>query len=194
MHDFLVPDKVKARLYPVVLDLFSSQDFHKVNIREISRRSGLSTSTLYRYYPSKEAMVFTVLDEKIAEIGSGLRHHLEGLESVREMAHKSFWVTFDFYDRNPGVAITAFVTVPMRTWMQTATYRNEATGHLIAEIVRKGKDRGEIDPAVTATQVADLYYMYCYRQIHLWYYHGCRWHLVDTIPRFFDLFWKAVCA
>jgi TetR/AcrR family transcriptional regulator, fatty acid metabolism regulator protein len=47
MHDFLVPDKVKARLYPVVLDLFSSQDFHKVNIREISRRSGLSTSTLY---------------------------------------------------------------------------------------------------------------------------------------------------
>ena len=194
MHDSQVPDKVKARLYPVALELFSSQDFHKINMREISRRSGLSTSTLYRYYPSKEEMVFAILDEKISEIGPRLRHHLAGMESVREMTRKSFWVTFDFYDHNPGVAITAFVTVPMRTWMQTATYRNETTHHLIAEIVRKGKDQGEIDPDVTVTQAADLYYMYCYRQIHRWYFHGCQWHLVDTIPRFFDLFWKALRA
>ncbi len=194
MHDPRVPDKLKARLYPVVLDLFSSQDFHKINLREISRRSGLSTSTLYRYYPSKEEMVFAILDDKISEIGASLRRHLEGLESAREMARKSFWVTFDFYDRNPGVAITAFITVPMRTWMQTATYRNEATHQLIAEIVQQGKAQEEIASSVTVSQVADLYYMYCYRQIHRWYYHGCRWHLVDTIPRFFDLFWKAVSA
>ena len=32
----VMPEKLKARLYPVVLDLFSSQDFHGVNIREIS--------------------------------------------------------------------------------------------------------------------------------------------------------------
>ena len=118
---------MKERLYPVVLDLFSSQDFHKVNMREVSRRTGLSSSTLYRYYRSKEAMVFAILEEEISRIGEEVRLHITGLESAREMIHKSFWITFDFYDKNPGVAITAFITVPMRTWMQTPAYRSEDT-------------------------------------------------------------------
>ena len=190
----LVPEKIRQRLYPVVLDLFSSLDFHRVNIREISRRTGLSTSTLYRYFPSKEALIFAILDEKISEIGTAIRRHLRGLESAREMIRKSFWITFDYYDRNPGVAVTAFITVPMRTWMQTDTYRNEDTHDVIAHIVEAGQRQGEIDPSVTVSQAVDLYYMFCYRQIHRWYYNGCRWKLAGTLPRFFDLFWRAVRA
>lgn len=189
-----VPEKIRQRLYPVVLDLFSSLDFHRVNIREISRRTGLSTSTLYRYFPSKEAMIFAILDEKISEIGARTRRHLTGLETAREMIRKSFWVTLDYYDRNPGVAITAFITVPMRTWMQTDTYRNKDTHDIISQIMATGQQRGEIDPALTDSQAVDLYYMFCYRQIHRWYYNGCRWKLIDALPRFFDLFWKAVRA
>ena len=189
-----VPEKLRQRLYPVVLDLFSNLDFHRVNIREISQRTGLSTSTIYRYFSSKEALIFAILDEKISEIGASIRHHLRGLESAREMIRKSFWITFDYYDQNPGVAVTAFITVPMRTWMQTDTYRNEDTHHIIAHIVKTGQRQGEIDPSVTVSQVEDLYYMFCYRQIHRWYYNGCRWNLADTLPRFFDLFWRAIGA
>ena len=82
----------------------------------------------------------------------------------------------------------------MRTWMQTETYRNEDTHDIIAHIVQKGQDRSEIHGAITVSQAVDLYYMFCYRQIHRWYYHGCRWKLADTLPRFFDLFWRAICA
>lgn len=194
MSETQVPEKIKERLYPVVLDLFSSQDFHQVNMREISRRTGLSSSTLYRYYRSKEAMVFAILDDRISRIGLDVRQNIKGLESAREMIHMSFWITFDFYDKNPGVAITAFITVPMRTWMQTPTYRSGYTRDLIGSIVEHGQKRGEISSEVTASQALDLYYMFCYRQIHKWYFHGRKWKLVDTIPRFFDLFWRAVSA
>jgi len=40
----------------------------------------------------------------------------------------------------------------------------------------------------------DLYFMFCYRQIHLWYYKGMKWKLADTVPRFFPLFWKTVSS
>lgn len=189
-----IPDKIRQRLYPVVLDLFSNHDFHQVNIRDISRRSGLSTSTIYRYFPSKEAMVFTILDEKISEIAKKIRSHLRGLESSREMIRKSFWMTFNFYDENPELAVTAFITVPMRNWMQTDAYRAEDTYEIIAYIVRKGQEQGEIDPALTISQAMDLYYMFCYRQIHRWYYNGRKWKLTEALPGFFDLFWKAVRA
>ncbi len=187
-----LPDKLKDRLYPVVLDLFSRKDFHQVHMREICGLSGLSLSTVYKYFPSKESLLFTILDQKISEIGELMKVHLQGLESTREIFRKIFWVTMDYYDHNPGVAITAFITVPMRSWMREASYRRNDGCDIMTRVTRHGHDRGEIDPAIQSRQIMDLYFMFCHRQIQLWYYHGMKWSLVSTIPGFFGLFWKSV--
>jgi AcrR family transcriptional regulator len=187
-----LPEKLKQRLYPVVLDLFSQKDFHQVTLRTICSRSGLSPSTIYQYYSSKENLIFSILDEKISEIAPLVREHLKGLESTKEIFRKIFWVTMDYYDRNPGVAITAFITLPMRTWMGDPTYARQDTTDNIRRIVADGHKRGDLDPAVDYQQVTDLYFMFCYRQIHLWFYRGRNELLVETVPRFFPLAWKAV--
>jgi len=187
-----LPDKLRDRLYPAVLDLFSRNDFHQVNMREICKISGLSLSTVYKYFPSKEALLFTLLDQKISEIGTLMKMHLEGLENTKELFRKVFWVTMDYYDRNPGVAITAFITVPMRTWMREASYRRNDAHDIMTRITRHGHDRREIASHIKPGQIMDLYFMFCHRQIQLWYYHGMKWSLVSTIPSFFNLFWKSV--
>ena len=189
-----MPEKLKERLYPAVLDLFSQKDFHQVQIREVCKRSGLSPSTIYKYFASKEELLFTILDESISEIVSLVRIHLQGLESTREIFRKIFWVSMDYYDRNPGVAITAFITVPMRTWMKESSYTKNDFLSVAEDLIRLGLKRKEIDRRVQPEQIRDLYYMYCHRQIQLWYYHGMKWKLVETIPRFFRLFWKSIAA
>ena len=189
-----MPDKLRDRLYPVVLDLFSQNDFHQVNMREICRISGLSLSTVYKYFPSKEALLFTILDQKIGEIGGLMEVHLKGLENTKEIFRKVFWVTMDYYDRNPGVAITAFITVPMRTWMREASYPRSDAVDIMMRVTRHGHERGEISMDITSRQIMDLYFMFCHRQIQLWYYHGMKWDLVETIPRFFELFWKSISS
>jgi len=189
-----LPDKLRDRLYPVVLELFSRKDFHQVNMREICKLSGLSLSTVYKYFPSKETLLFTILDQKISEIGELMKVHLKGLESTRELFRKIFWVTMDYYDNNPGVAITAFITVPMRSWMREESYVRKDAMEIMTQVTKHGHERKEIDPALGPRQIMALYYMFCHRQIQLWYYHGMRWRLVDTIPRFFNLFWKSVSS
>ncbi len=186
------PEKLKQRLYPVVLGLFAENDFHRVNIREIYKKSGISPSTIYRYFPSKEDLLFAILDEKIGEIGALVREHIKGIESAREVLRKIFWVTMDYYDRNPGVAVTAFITVPMRAWMKERSYRREDASAILAEVVRRARERGEIDPSLRTAQILDQYYMHCYRQIHLWYFNGMTTKLVDRIPIFFDTLWKTL--
>lgn len=186
------PEKLKQRLYPVVLGLFAENDFHQVNIREIYKKSGISPSTIYRYFPSKEDLLFAILDEKIGEIGALVREHIKGIESAREVLRKIFWVTMDYYDRNPGVAVTAFITVPMRAWMKERSYRREDASAILAEVVRRARERGEIDPSLRTAQILDQYYMHCYRQIHLWYFNGMTTKLVDRIPTFFDTLWKTL--
>jgi len=185
-----IPRKIKERLYPVVLDLFSEKDFHQINLRDISRISGISTGTIYKYFPSKEALLFSILDENISKIGILIKEHISGIENTKEIFRKIFRTTMDFYDRNPGVAITAFITVPMRTWMKERSYRRDAETSFMKGVLIRAKERGDFDTAIDDRHIADLYFMFCHRHIHSWYYNGMKWKLADTISDFFELFWK----
>lgn len=190
MTKFEVPQKIKDRLFPAVLELFSEHDFHRVNIREISKRTGVSSGTIYKYFSSKEELLFSILEEKISEIGLLVREHVAGLDNTREIFRKVFYVTMDFYDKNPGVAITSFITVPMRTWMEEDSYRREEEQYFMAEVMAQARKRGDCDTSVDNRHIADLYFMFCYRHIHSWYYHGMQWKLAERISDFFELFWK----
>ncbi len=189
-NEIAIPRKIKDRLYPVVLDLFSREDFHQVNLRDIASNSGISTGTIYKYFASKEALLFSILDEKIAEIGRLIGEGITGIENSKEIFRKIFWVTMDFYDRNPGVAITAFITVPMRSWMKERSYRRDRETGPLRAVLARARERGDFDASIDDRHVADLYFMFCHRHIHSWYYHGMKWRLADTISDFFELFWK----
>jgi TetR/AcrR family transcriptional regulator, fatty acid metabolism regulator protein len=189
-----VPEKLKQRLYPVVLDFFAENDFHQVNIRKISDVSGVSTGTIYKYFRSKEELILDILEEKIEELKPLTLTHLQGLESTREKFRKAFWVLMDYYDRNPGLAITFFITVPTRTWMQRESFARYDVHDIIAKIAAAGRQRHEIDPGLTDAQITGLYFMHSQREVTIWYYRGRQWKLVDTIDIFFPLFWKTVFA
>lgn len=185
-----VPEKLKQRLYPAVLALFADYDFHRVNIREISKRTGVSSGTIYKYFSSKETLIFTILDEQISGISRRISRHITGMADIREIFRKVFWVTMDFYDANPGVAVTAFITVPMRTWMQDPSYRRRDDLSILKQHVLFAREKGAIDPALSFSQIIDAYYMVCHRYIHNWYYAKMSYRLTDRIDEHFHLFWK----
>ena len=187
-----MPEKLKKSLYPTVLELFSKNDFHQVNMRDICNLSGLSTSTIYKYFPSKEDLLFSIIDEKVDEIYEQVRLNLRGLESTKEMFRKAYWVLMDYYDRNPGVAITFFITVPTRTWMQKNSYRMNGTYDILVDTIIHREKRNEIDPRLKDSQIMGVFFMHCYHVVHRWYYHGMKWELVDAIPEFFPVFWKTI--
>lgn len=188
----VMPEKLKARLFPVVLDLFSHHDFHRVNIREISRQSGISSGTIYKYFSSKEQLIFGILDEKISVISQTMEQHIAGMDTIKEIFRKMFWVTFNFYDENPGLAVTAFITVPMRTWMKDKSYRRKDDLTLLKNHIQRAAEQGDIDTSLSFSRIMDAYYMICYRYIHNWYYQGMTWKLAEKFDAFFILFWKMI--
>lgn len=185
-----IPEKLKQRLYPAVLELFSDYDFHRVNIREISKRTGVSSGTIYKYFRSKEDLIITILDEQIAQISILISYHINGMADIKEIFRKVLWVTMDFYDHNPGVAVTAFITVPMRTWMQDGSYKRQDDLSILKQHIDLARNRREMDPDISFRQVIDAYYMVCYRYIHNWYYAGMNYRLTEKLDEYFKLFWK----
>ena len=188
----VMPEKLKERLFPVVLRQFSMKDFHAVNIRDISKESGISTGTIYKYFSSKEDLLFSIIDEKLRDLASLLRMHIAGTENIREMFRKLFWVTMNFFDNNPELAITAFITVPLKSFMANKPYRRETEIDILNGIVEKAKKRGAVLSDIENHFFVDLYVMIMTRHIQNWYVHGMKWKLADTINNFFDFFWKVV--
>jgi len=188
----VMPEKLKERLFPVVLRQFSMKDFHAVNIRDISKESGISTGTIYKYFSSKEDLLFSIIDEKLRDLASLLRMHIAGTENIREMFRKLFWVTMNFFDNNPELAITAFITVPLKSFMANKPYRRETEIDILNGIVEKAKKRGAVLSDIENHFFVDLYVIIMTRHIQNWYVHGMKWKLADTINNFFDFFWKVV--
>ncbi|MCP4021560.1 MAG: TetR/AcrR family transcriptional regulator [Desulfobacteraceae bacterium] len=187
-----MPDKLKQRLYPTVLELFSDNDFHRVNIREISKRTGVSSGTIYKYFRSKEELIFAILDEQIGQISTLVSSQILGMKDIKEIFRRIFWVTMDFYDHNPGVAVTAFITVPTRTWMQDKSYKRYDDLTVLKQHIVDAKNKNMIDPTLSFKQISDAYYMICYRWIHNWYYCEMTYKLTNKIDDYFNLFWKII--
>ncbi|HNY49942.1 MAG TPA: TetR/AcrR family transcriptional regulator [Smithella sp.] len=188
----VMPEKLKERLYPVVLRQFSGKDFHAVNIRDISKESGISTGTIYKYFSSKEDLLFSIIDEKLLALASLLRMHLAGTEDIREMFRKLFWVTMNFFDNNPDLAVTAFITVPSKSFMASKSYKRETEVDILNEVIETARKRGAILSELENHYFVDLYMMITQRHIQNWYAHGMKWKLAENINNFFDFFWKVI--
>ncbi|MBA4113544.1 MAG: TetR family transcriptional regulator, partial [Verminephrobacter sp.] len=82
-----------ARIEKAVLDLFSSRDFHEVGLIEVARTANVSLQTIYKYFGSKEVLVYTMLDVMLGRLAERMIDHLQGIDDARERLRKTCWVT-----------------------------------------------------------------------------------------------------
>ena len=108
------------------------------------------------------------------------------------MFRKLFWVTMNFFDENPDLAVTVFITVPLKSFMANKSYKRKTEIDILNEIVEKAKKKGTVISDIENHYFADLYMMIIQRHIQNWYAHGMKWKLAETINNFFDFFWKVV--
>ena len=72
--DNAIPDlsglapRTRERIEEALLNVFSTREFHKVGMAEIAREARVSLQTLYKYYGSKEALLYSGLDHWMAQV------------------------------------------------------------------------------------------------------------------------------
>lgn len=59
--------ETRRTLYRVAIDLFATQGYEETTLRAIADRAGVSPGLLYRYFPSKRAVVLALYDELSTE-------------------------------------------------------------------------------------------------------------------------------
>jgi len=184
--------EIQKKLEKAVLETFSTGDFHQANMRAIAKKAGVSFGTIYKYYQSKENLLFSFIDEWLSELIERMIDHLQGLEDIKEKLRKIFWVQLEFYEKNPDVGKIIMMTVPLKTWMTDETYKQERMTEILLRVLREGQQKGVLDPGVPTLVLLDVMHAMVARTFTMWMYRGQKESLAAQASLLFEMVWRAI--
>ncbi|MCG6893131.1 MAG: TetR/AcrR family transcriptional regulator [Desulfobacteraceae bacterium] len=187
----LRPD-VYRRLEMAVMDTFSNSDFHRANIRDVARRAGVSFSTIYKHYGSKERLVFAFVDIWLGKLTERIIDHLQGIEDLKETLRKVMWLQLDYYERNPGLGRILFMTLPMKTWMADETFQQKKMINKYLAVLRRGQKEGILNPQVRAGVLLDFMMGLVQRSFCMWIMRGQKGSLAAQANLLFEMVWRGM--
>jgi len=187
----LRPD-VLARLEKAVLEVFSSHDFHKASVRDVAHLAGVSFTTIYKHFGSKEGLLFAFLDIWLDKLTERIVDHLQGIEDLKEKLRKVLWLQLDYYERHQGLGRILFMTLPMKTWMADSTFKQKRMINLYLEVLKKGQREGVLNAGVRAGVLLDFMLGIVQRSFFMWVSRGQQEPLADQANLLFEMIWRAI--
>ena len=181
--------EVEKRLEKAVMKVFSTSDFHKASIREVAESAGVSFTTIYKHYESKERLLFTFVNLWMSKLTDRIEDHLKGIEDQKEKLRKVFWLHLDYYERNEGLGRILFMTLPMKTWMNDRTFDQKRRVGLILEVLKNGQKNGTINPHVRAGILLDFMLGFIQRTFFMWILRGKQEPLTKDANYLFEMVW-----
>jgi len=184
--------EIHKRLEGAVMEIFSESDFHRANIRTVAKRAGVSFSTIYHHYGSKERLLFAFVDCWLGELAERMIDHLQGIENLKEKLRKVFWIQLDYYERNPGLGKILFMTLPMKTWIAHDTFRQNKMFSLFLGVLRQGQEEGILNADVRAGVLLDFIFGLVQRSFFMWVSRGQKESLAAQANTLFEMLWRAI--
>jgi len=186
------PASVKRRLEAAVVEVFSEKDFHQADMRTIAKRAGVSFETIYKYYGSKENLLFTFVDEWLNELTEETIRNIKDVTDTKAKIKAIYWTQLDYYERNPKKAGIMYLTIPLKTALSDAVFRQERLTNIVLDVIRQGKKEGLLNPAIRTGLLFDLPYGMVYRSFIMWVARGKQESLAAQIDPIFELIWGGI--
>ena len=183
---------IHRRLEQAVLEVFSNSDFHKASIRDIASKAGVSFTTIYKHYGSKERLVFAFVDVWMGKLTDRIIDHLQGIEDLKEKLRKVFWLQLDYYERHQGLGKIVFMTLPMKTWMADETFSQQRMMDLLIGVLRQGQQEGILNPDVRAGTLLDFLMGFVQRSFFMWILRGQKESLSEQANTMFEMVWRGM--
>lgn len=182
----------KARIEEAVLDIFAEREFHRVGLIEIARGANVSLQTLYKYYGSKEALLFSSLDTALNRLAIRMIDHLEGIEDYKARLRKVFWVCLDYFEKHPKVAQIVMSSVYLNTWRRQETFKNPVLFGTFMKVLAEGRAKGVLNDEVDEKYLLDYIMGVMFRLVQMYILRGQREAPTQQAGPLFEMLWRAI--
>jgi len=185
------PDTLR-RIEKAVLGLFAHRDFHDVSLIDVAREAHVSLQTIYKYFGSKEELVYAMLDVMLGRLADRMIDHLQGIDDARERLRKTCWVTLDYMDRHPAVMLLLFTAVPVSRHRNIRIYESPELMGAFLGVFKDGQNRGVLNRAVSSKILLDVFMGIIGRVVLMHIVRGETRPLVDQFDELFHILWRAM--
>jgi AcrR family transcriptional regulator len=183
-----------VRVEKAVLDLFSSRDFHEVSLNDVARSANVSLQTIYKYFGSKEALVYSMLDIMLGRLAERMIDHLQGIDDARERLRKTCWVTLDYMDKHPAVMLLMFTAVPVSRHKNIGIYESPELMSAFLGVFKDGQARGVLNDRVSSKVLLDVFMGIVGRVVLMHIVRGEKRPLTAQFDELFHILWRAMSA
>lgn len=181
-----------ARIEKAVLTLFSSHDFHEVTLLDVAKEAHVSLQTIYKYFGSKEVLVYAMLDVMLGRLAERMIDHLQGIDDARERLRKTFWVTLDYMDKHPAVMMLLFTAVPVSRHQNIRIYESPELMQAFMGVFKDGQARGVLNRRVSAKILLDVFMGIIGRVVLMHIVRREKRPLIEQFDELFRMLWRAL--
>lgn len=182
------------RIEKAVLELFSNQDFHEVSLLDVAKKANVSLQTIYKYFGSKEVLVYAMLDVMLGRLAERMIDHLQGIDDARERLRKTCWVTLDYMDKHPAVMLLLFTAVPVSRHQNISIYESPDLMGAFLSVFKDGQARGVLNNRVSSKILLDIFMGMIGRIVLMHIVRGEKRPLIDQFDELFNILWRAMSA
>jgi AcrR family transcriptional regulator len=133
---------MKDTIRQVAINLFYAKGYFATSISEVATGSGIRKSSLYHHYPSKEALLFHILQVTMDDLMAHLRTCLDGIEDIeaRMRAAVSGHVQFHLQRQKETFIANSELRGLTAPHLQAIVDRRDAYEQVFQGLIAEGRD------------------------------------------------------
>lgn len=140
--------RTEQQILNAALRVFARDGISRSRIADIAAEAGISTSTLYEYYKSKEDLAYEVPAHHLGSFFDAYRIAVEGKISVRERILLYLCMSADFAREHAEWARLFYLEIWPSVFVETTELRHSVNdfARVVVFLVRQGVDEGIFAP------------------------------------------------
>jgi AcrR family transcriptional regulator len=137
--------------------VFARDGIAKAKMADVAAEAGISVSSIYDYYPSKEDLAYEIPIQRLAQFYAEFLAQAPQRVTMRERLQLFLLMAADYARRNPDWARLLYLEIWPSVLIEEARVRRAVDdfGRIVVEMLREGSRLGEwdanLDPYRTAT-------------------------------------------
>ncbi|WP_459891541.1 TetR/AcrR family transcriptional regulator [Desulfothermus okinawensis] len=140
---------------------FAKNGFHTTLVSDIAKRAGVGKGTIYRYFPSKEDLFGSIIQQKMMDFETNIKKIISGYENEAEILRRIGKLHFEEYRRSKDVIAILVMEGLNKIEGINQEFKNSILSiqNLVSGVVARGIERSifrEIDPEKTAVLFLSL--------------------------------------
>jgi len=172
---------------------FSTKGFTQTKISDISASAGISDASLYELFENKEALLFTLPEDKTHQQIAINERHLRGLIGAEVKLRKLIWNYLEFLENNKDYAsIILFELRKNRRFYESKAYELfRQFSQNFMDIIKEGMEEGVFRATINPYLLRNLIFGTVDHVMITWFLYEKPKNLVSQVDPFFDLIMKA---